>query len=132
VRLCLCMSADNCACRVARLAGNTILQRNGVIRHIVNLGVLQLPQKIRAFKTSHVDGHYFLLRFYAGPYVIQDIKQSLKLDPRLLRVNVVKLGAKSYSFPLSYRALANWSRLKHMMHIRGDYSLPDSPIAPSS
>ena len=81
-------------CSVARLAGNTILERNGVIRGIVNMGVMQLPQRMKSFKASYIEGHYFLLRFYSGPYVIRDIKRVLKMDPRLIRYNVVKLGSK--------------------------------------
>jgi len=77
---------------IARIAGRTILNRNGVIRNLRNLGLLQLPQRARAHSAYHLEGHYFLMRFYSSPYVIRDIARHLSMDPRMIRHNVVKLG----------------------------------------
>jgi ribosomal protein S6 len=79
-------------CSVARIAGHTILNRNGVIRDVKNMGVMQLPQRTRAHSAYHVEGHYFLMRFYSSPYVVKDIARHLRMDPRMVRHNVVKLG----------------------------------------
>ena len=86
---------------IARITGRTILNRNGVIRNIVNMGLLQLPQKTKAHSSIHVEGHYFLMRFYSGPSVIRDIARHLKLDPRMIRHNVVKLGDEYVSRTMS-------------------------------
>ena len=77
---------------IARIAGQVVLNRNGVIRNIVNMGVLQLPQRMKAHSAQHFEGHYFLMRFYSGPYVLRDIARHLKMDPRMIRHSVVKLG----------------------------------------
>jgi len=85
--------------RVARIAGRTILSRNGVIRNIVYMGEMQLPQEIKKHGARHILGHYFLMRFYGAPYLVKDLGRHLALDPRTLRHNVIKLGDK-YGFPL--------------------------------
>jgi ribosomal protein S6 len=83
--------------RVARIAGRTILNRNGVIQNIVYMGELQLPQQIKKHGSKHFMGHYFLMRFYGAPYLVKDIGRHLALDPRTLRHNVVKLGDKYHT-----------------------------------
>jgi ribosomal protein S6 len=80
--------------RVCKTAGETILARNGVIRNIVNMGIIQLPSKMKSFGETYYQGHYFLIRFYSSPYVLQDIGKVFKLDPRLIRYHFVKLGTK--------------------------------------
>jgi ribosomal protein S6 len=77
---------------IARIAGRTILNRNGVIRNLRNLGLMQLPQRARAHSAYHLEGHYFLMRFYSSPYVVRDIGRHLRLDPRMIRHHVVKFG----------------------------------------
>ena len=94
------------------------MNRNGVIRDMVNLGVLQLPQRTRAHSAWHVAGHYFTMRFYSSPYVLKDIDRHLRVDPRMVRHNVIKLGSE-YSYPNS---IAN-ERLKDMARIPGDYTI---------
>jgi small subunit ribosomal protein S6 len=59
---------------------------------MVNLGVMQLPQKKRAHSAQHIIGHYFLMRFYGSPYVVKDIARHLRMDPRMIQHNVIKLG----------------------------------------
>jgi len=69
---------------------------------MVNLGVMQLPQRMKAHSAYHSEGHYFLLRFYSGPFVIRDIRRHLRMDPRMIRHNVVKLGEEYIAFNLQW------------------------------
>jgi ribosomal protein S6 len=106
---------------IARIAGRTILNRNGVIRNLRNLGLLQLPQRARAHNAYHLEGYYFLMRFYSSPYVIRDIARHLRMDPRMIQHNVVKLGDEYVSLALQTLTAC---RLKDMTKIPGDYSVP--------
>jgi ribosomal protein S6 len=55
---------------------------------------MQLPQRTKSHNAWHYEGFYFLMRFYAGPFILKDIDRHLKVDPRMVRFNVVKLGEK--------------------------------------
>jgi ribosomal protein S6 len=106
---------------VARIAGNTILESNGVIRNIVNMGLIQLPQRMRANRVAHYEGHYFLIRFYSNPFVIKDVRRHLNMDPRMIRHFFVQLGESYLEF---VKRCSDLDRLKEMNRIPGDYSVP--------
>jgi len=55
---------------------------------------MQLPQRTKAHNAWHYEGYYFLMRFYAGPFVLRAIDRHLRVDPRMVRYNVIKLGEK--------------------------------------
>ncbi|KAF2667227.1 37S ribosomal protein-like protein Mrp17 [Microthyrium microscopicum] len=79
---------------IARTAGTIILQRGGVVRGLTNWGVFALPKPMRASAGAqkHHAGQYFIMRFDASAKAQDTMKAMLKMEPRLLRFSVVKLG----------------------------------------
>lgn len=45
-------------------------------------------------QTKYHNGHYFIVRFDSSARTQHEVQRTLKLDPRLLRFSVVKMGAK--------------------------------------
>jgi len=43
-------------------------------------------------QVQHTKGHYFIMRYDAGIKTHQEVKETLKVDPRIIRATGVKLG----------------------------------------
>ena len=78
--------------RIASTAGRLVLSRNGVVRGVTNWGTFLLPKPLRRYQTLHHTGHYFVMRFDSSAQTQHDVQKTLKLDPRLIRYGVVKMG----------------------------------------
>lgn len=78
--------------RIARTAGALILNSGGTIRGIKNWGVFKLPKKTRKHEAQHEDGHYFVMRYDASSKTQEAVRQTLGLDPRMIKFSSVKLG----------------------------------------
>lgn len=73
-------------------AGSLILQQGGVIRSIANWGVFALPRAVSRNQMRHYNGHYFVVRYDASVATQEQVRQTLGLDPRVVRSTSVKLG----------------------------------------
>ncbi|KAL1895620.1 hypothetical protein Sste5346_005089 [Sporothrix stenoceras] len=73
-------------------SGQQILRNGGVIRSIANWGVFSLPAPLSAHQARHTRGHYFVMRFDCSVAAHDAVRNTLKLDPRMLRTGVVRLG----------------------------------------
>ncbi|KAK0752721.1 ribosomal protein S6 [Schizothecium vesticola] len=73
-------------------AGQLILRNGGVIRDINNWGVFMLPTPVSRHQVRHTRGHYFALRYDAGVATHQTVRDTLAVDPRILRTAGVRLG----------------------------------------
>ncbi|KAK3986957.1 ribosomal protein S6 [Cladorrhinum sp. PSN332] len=73
-------------------AGQMILQRGGVIRDIANWGVFALPRAVSKNQQRHTRGHYFVMRYDCGIQANEAVRQTLSIDPRVIRATNVKLG----------------------------------------
>ncbi|KAK1827013.1 ribosomal protein S6 [Podospora conica] len=73
-------------------AGQLILRNGGVIRDINNWGVFSLPAPISKYQVRHTTGHYFALRYDAGVATHRTVRDTLAVDPRILRTAGVRLG----------------------------------------
>jgi small subunit ribosomal protein S6 len=73
-------------------AGSLILQQKGVIRSIANWGVFALPRAVSRNQMRHYNGHYFVMRYDAAVQTQEQVRQTLALDPRVVRSTSVKLG----------------------------------------
>lgn len=73
-------------------AGQLILRQGGVIRDVANWGVFHLPRSLSRNQKRHPRGHYFVLRYDAGIKTHQAVRNTLDVDPRVLRASNVKLG----------------------------------------
>jgi small subunit ribosomal protein S6 len=85
-------SPDLTASRLARTAGSIVLRSGGTIRGIKNWGVFSLPKKTRKHQAQYTDGHYFIMRYDASSKIQMDVRNTLGLDPRMIKFSTVKLG----------------------------------------
>ncbi|KAK2739817.1 hypothetical protein FQN55_009138 [Onygenales sp. PD_40] len=79
---------------IARMTGLQILYSGGVIRGITNWGPFRLPKPVTKHQTKYSTGHHFIMRFDSSSQVQNSVLRTLKLDPRMVRFSVVKLGDK--------------------------------------
>lgn len=73
-------------------AGSLVLREGGVIRAIDNWGVFTLPRAISRNQQMHHNGHYFVMRYDAGMKTQEEVRDIMRLDPRVIRSTSVKLG----------------------------------------
>ena len=72
--------------------GQTVLRSGGVVRSIANWGVFSLPRSVTAHQKTHVRGHYFVMRFDSTSATQTTMRNTLKLDPRMVRSAFVRLA----------------------------------------
>jgi ribosomal protein S6 len=72
--------------------GSLVLKNGGVVRGLANWGVFSLPKPISVHQMKHTHGHYFVMRYDAASKVHQDVRNTLRLEPRMIRAAHVKLG----------------------------------------
>ncbi|RKF56113.1 37S ribosomal protein MRP17, mitochondrial [Golovinomyces cichoracearum] len=77
---------------LARTAGSIVLKNGGIIRGLNNWGVFSLPRKVHKNQAIHSEGHYFIMRFDSSSKTQQEVRNTLGLDPRMIRFSSVKLG----------------------------------------
>jgi len=68
------------------------LRSGGTIRGIKNWGIFSLPKKTRKHQAQYTDGHYFIMRYDASSKIQSDVRNTLALDPRMIKFSTVKLG----------------------------------------
>jgi len=77
---------------IARTAGSLILRSGGIIRGLRNWGIFTLPTVTRKHQAIYREGHYFIMRFDASSKIQDEVRQTLGLDPRMIKFSSVKLG----------------------------------------
>ncbi|RKF59512.1 37S ribosomal protein MRP17, mitochondrial [Erysiphe neolycopersici] len=77
---------------LARTAGSIILRNGGIIRSLSNWGRFSLPRKVHKNQAIHTEGQYFIMRFDSSSKTQQEVRNTLGLDPRMIRFSSVKLG----------------------------------------
>ncbi|KAL2075667.1 hypothetical protein VTL71DRAFT_610 [Oculimacula yallundae] len=77
---------------IARTTGSIILKNGGTIRGIKNWGTWMLPKKTRKHQAQYNNGHYFIMRYDASSKIQDDVRNTLGLDPRMIKFSSVKLG----------------------------------------
>ncbi|KAH7140829.1 Squalene/phytoene synthase-domain-containing protein [Dactylonectria macrodidyma] len=77
---------------IAQTVGSLVLKNGGVVRGIANWGVFSLPKPISVHQMKHSHGHYFVMRYDSSTQVHTDIRNTLRLEPRMIRSAHVKLG----------------------------------------
>ncbi len=84
--------ANRSLSRIVLTAGQLILRNGGVIRDIKNWGVFLLPKPVSRHQIRHTKGHYFVMRYDAGIQAHKTVRDTLAVDPRIIRTAGVKLG----------------------------------------
>ncbi|KAF4119797.1 NADH dehydrogenase [Geosmithia morbida] len=77
---------------IAHTIGSLVLKNGGVVRGISNWGVFSLPRPISIHQMKHTHGHYFVMRYDSSTRVHQEVRSTLRLEPRMIRAGHVKLG----------------------------------------
>ncbi|KAJ9080233.1 hypothetical protein DSO57_1027347 [Entomophthora muscae] len=49
---------------------------------------------MKRHQTNFLQGTYVQMQFDANPHTLQDLRSTLKVDPRVIRVDAIKLGEK--------------------------------------
>ncbi|KAJ1957842.1 30S ribosomal protein S6 [Linderina pennispora] len=76
-------------------SAETVLDRGGAVRGFVNLGRDQpLPYRMKRHMEYHTHGSFWLMHYYSNPKTTGVLMSQLKLDPRIVRCNVVKVTDK--------------------------------------
>ncbi|KAF8976735.1 hypothetical protein BGZ46_008028 [Entomortierella lignicola] len=71
-----------------------VMNKGGVVRNLKPLGEKRLPYRIRKHQEYHMNGYQWLMQFDANPTVVNELNKRLKVDPRVLRHAVIRLGSK--------------------------------------
>jgi len=79
---------------IATIVGSQVLQAGGVVRGISNWGAFRLPKPVTRHQSRYQQGHYFIVRFDSSSQTQDSVQRTLKLDPRMIRYSVIKLGSK--------------------------------------
>ncbi|RPB29736.1 hypothetical protein L211DRAFT_800221 [Terfezia boudieri ATCC MYA-4762] len=79
---------------IAKTAGLIVLNSGGVVRGYTNWGMLLLPTRAKKHQATYTHGHYFLMRFDSNGKAQQTVRNTLGLDPRMIKFSVVKLGER--------------------------------------
>ncbi|KAJ2722199.1 hypothetical protein GGI07_003476 [Coemansia sp. Benny D115] len=78
-----------------RRSTETVLDRGGAVRGFVNMGRNQpLPYRMKRHMEYHTHGSYWLMHYYSNPKTADVLMSQLKLDPRVIRCNLVKVTDK--------------------------------------
>ncbi|KAM4062648.1 ribosomal protein [Hirsutella rhossiliensis] len=77
---------------IAHTVGSMVLRNGGVVRGMSNWGIFSLPKPTSIHQMKHTHGHYFVMRYDASTKVHQDLRTTLRLEPRMIRSAHVKLG----------------------------------------
>ncbi|KAG8424119.1 hypothetical protein J3458_000948 [Metarhizium acridum] len=78
--------------RIAQTVGSLVLRNGGVVRGLDNWGIFSLPKPISVHQMKHTHGHYFVMRYDSSTKIHQDVRTTLRLEPRMIRSAHVKLG----------------------------------------
>ncbi|KAH7307998.1 Squalene/phytoene synthase-domain-containing protein [Stachybotrys elegans] len=77
---------------IASTVGTLVLRGGGVVRGINNWGIFSLPRPLSVHQVKQTQGHYFVMRYDASTKIHDEIRSTLKLEPRMIRSAHVKLG----------------------------------------
>ncbi|CAN8096568.1 unnamed protein product [Discula destructiva] len=94
---------------IVMAAGSTVLREGGVVRSIDNWGVFTLPRALSKNQQLYHNGHYFVMRYDAGARAQESVRNTMRLDVRVLRATSVKLGDGKLE-TLSKFGQINWVR----------------------
>ncbi|KAJ2474888.1 hypothetical protein EV174_005470, partial [Coemansia sp. RSA 2320] len=76
-------------------SAETVLDRGGAVRGFVSMGRDQpLPYRMKRHMEYHTAGTYWLMHYYSNPKTSEVLMSQLKLDPCVIRCNVVKVTDK--------------------------------------
>ncbi|KAJ9087054.1 hypothetical protein DSO57_1037047 [Entomophthora muscae] len=87
--LCLIIRGDitiNNIKDLIKKTSQTVWTHNGVVRGFQHSGVRNLPQPMKRHQTNFLQGTYVQMQFDANPHTLQDLRSTLKVDPRVIRV----------------------------------------------
>ncbi|KAJ1647901.1 hypothetical protein J3B02_006458 [Coemansia erecta] len=76
-------------------SAETVLDRGGAVRGFVNMGRdMPLPYRMKRHMEYHTHGTFWLMHYHSNPKTSGVLMSQLKLDPRVIRCNVIKITDK--------------------------------------
>lgn len=76
---------------LASTIGKLVINNKGVVREVKSLGCRPLPKLMSKAGERHFQGSHFLMLFDSSSAVQREIIRSLKNDPRVIRVNLLRV-----------------------------------------
>lgn len=80
---------------IIRTIGKLIINNRGVVRKIENMDIRPLPKIMKKNRQSFIVGSHFYMQFDASPGVQSEVFRTLRVDPRMIRSTIVKVGGDS-------------------------------------
>lgn len=80
---------------LASTIGKLVINNKGVVREVQSLGCRPLPKLMTKAGERHFQGSHFLMLFDSSSAVQREIIRSLKNDPRVIRVNLLRVDDKT-------------------------------------
>ncbi|KAK9448806.1 mitochondrial 37S ribosomal protein bS6m [Limtongia smithiae] len=77
---------------LVRTMGSMVVKSGGVVRSTNWLGRQFLPHVVGKHQQLHFAGNHFSMIFVSSAKVQNDIYELLSVDPRMIRITVVKTG----------------------------------------
>ncbi|RKP14411.1 30S ribosomal protein S6 [Piptocephalis cylindrospora] len=77
-----------------RSTATAVMSNGGVVRQFRNYGAKDLPFLMKRHGSYHAHGHTWLMLFDANPSTVGILDRQLRLDARIIRSTVVKLGER--------------------------------------
>ncbi|CCJ29224.1 unnamed protein product [Pneumocystis jirovecii] len=79
---------------LVKTSGSVIINKGGIIRDLEDWGNIVLPKKIKKHQQTHCEGHHWTMLFDSSPQTQFEVNKILKLDPRIIRHSIIRLGNK--------------------------------------
>lgn len=75
-----------------KATAGAVMNNGGVVRQFKNYGEKDLPFVMKRHGSYHAHGRTWLMLFDANPSAVSLLDRQLRLDARVIRSTVVKLG----------------------------------------
>ena len=69
-----------------------LMQKDCVIRKIQSMGLKKLPYRIKKNGVTNFEGHYWQILFYGRPSVQNELRDILRKDEEVIRMEILKQG----------------------------------------
>ncbi len=71
---------------------NIIVRDKGIVKEVEKWGLKDL-----AFKVKHKNrGYYFILHYYGGPDIVEEVERNIRIDDRIIRFLSFKVSKDEF------------------------------------
>ena len=76
-----------------KTVANQVLKNDGVVRKFEDLKTRQLPYTMSSHQNLYHHGYFWSMTFDIKPSALENMKNQLDLDSRVIKHNIIKLGS---------------------------------------